>query len=64
MPRVVLVNPSLTTMGYSVITPRWLFVLGQATPVDLVGDPILIDEAISPFHPDLLRPDDLVGIGR
>jgi len=63
MPRVVLVNPSLTTMGYSVITPRWLFVLGQATPVDLVGDPILIDEAISPFDSAMLRPDDLVGIG-
>ncbi|MGB6546652.1 MAG: cobalamin-dependent protein, partial [Candidatus Acidiferrales bacterium] len=63
MPRVVLVNPSLTTMGYSVITPRWLFVLGQATPVDLVGDPILIDEAVVPFDPEILRPDDLVGVG-
>src|SRR5580698_7435506 len=63
MPRVVLVNPSLTTMGYSVITPRWLFVLGQATPVDLVGDPIIIDEAVVPFNPEMLRADDLVGIG-
>ena len=63
MPRVVLVNPSLTTMGYSLIAPRWLFVLGQATPVDLVGDPILIDEAIEPFNPEMLRPDDIVGIG-
>ncbi|PYS51559.1 MAG: radical SAM protein [Acidobacteria bacterium] len=63
MPKVVLVNPSLSTVGYSFITPRWLFVLAQATPVDLVGDPVLIDEAIERFDPDILNPGDIVGIG-
>ena len=42
MPKVILVNPSLSTVGYSFITPRWLYVLAQATPVDLVGDPVLV----------------------
>jgi radical SAM superfamily enzyme YgiQ (UPF0313 family) len=63
MPKVVLVNPSLSTVGYSFITPRWLYVLAQATPVDLVGDPVLIDEAIERFDPDILSPGDIVGIG-
>lgn len=58
MSRVILVNPALSTMGYSVITPRWLFVIAQATPRDLVGDPILIDEAIEKFDPGLVRPGD------
>ncbi len=34
MAKVMLVNPSMTAMGYSVITPRWLFVMAQATPVE------------------------------
>src|SRR5215831_4817416 len=38
MAKIILVNPAMTTVGYSVITPRWLFVLAQATPVGLVGD--------------------------
>ncbi len=63
MPKVILVNPSLSTVGYSVITPRWLYVMAQATPVDLVGDPILIDESIQRFNPDILSPGDIVGIG-
>jgi len=62
MPKVVLVNPSLSTVGYSFITPRWLFVLAQATPVDLVGDPVIVDEAIERFNPDILNPGDIVGI--
>src|SRR5437867_3759853 len=62
MAKVILVNPSNSTAGYSFITPRWLFVLAQATPVDLVGDPILIDEAIERFNPQSIRPGDIVGI--
>ena len=43
MKRVFLVNPALSKLGYSIITPRWLFVIARATPTDLVGDPILND---------------------
>src|SRR5215472_5912489 len=53
----------MTTLGYSVITPRWLFVNGQATPVELVGDPVLVDEAIQEFDPGMVHPGDIVGIG-
>lgn len=53
----------MTVMGYSIITPRWLFVMAQATPRDLVGDPVLVDEAIGEFNPDVVRPGDVVGIG-
>src|SRR5437868_2254176 len=63
MPKVVLVNPSLSTAGYSFITPRWLYVLAQATPVELVDDPILVDESIERFDPGILSPGDIVGIG-
>ena len=63
MPKVVLVNPSLSTAGYSFITPRWLYVLAQATPVELVGDPVIVDESIERFDPDILSPGDIVGIG-
>ena len=63
MPKVILVNPSMTTVGYSIITPRWLFVIGQATPTELVGDPVLIDEAIQEFDPSMVRRSDIVGIG-
>src|SRR5262244_2336471 len=62
MSRVILVNPSLSTVGYSFITPRWLYVMAQATPVDLVGDPILVDESIERFDPQILQPGDIVGI--
>lgn len=63
MARVILVNPSMSTVGYSIITPRWLYVIAQATPTDLVGDPILIDEAVREFEPHFVRPGDIVGIG-
>ena len=53
----------MTTVGYSIITPRWLFVIGQATPTELVGDPVLIDEAIQEFDPSMVRRSDIVGIG-
>ena len=63
MPKVILLNPSVTTMGYSAITPRWLFVIAEATPRDLVGDPVLVDEAIKPFDPGIVEQGDIVGIG-
>lgn len=63
MSRVILVNPANATVGYSVITPRWLFVIAGATPTDLVGDPIVIDEPVSPFNPEEIGPDDIVGVG-
>src|SRR5215813_3548782 len=62
MARAILVNPSNSTAGYSFITPRWLYVMAQATPVDLVGDPILVDESIEKFDSQILQPGDIVGI--
>jgi radical SAM superfamily enzyme YgiQ (UPF0313 family) len=62
MAKVILVNPSLSTVGYSFITPRWLYVMAQATPADLVGDPILVDEAIERFDPQTVEAGDIVGI--
>lgn len=63
MSKVFLVNPANATVGYSVITPRWLFVIAGATPTELVGDPIIIDEPITAFDPNQLRSGDIVGIG-
>src|SRR5439155_27145418 len=63
MPRAILINPAVTTMGYSVITPRWLFVIAQATPTDHVGNPVLIDEVVQKFDPEMVEPGDIVGIG-
>jgi len=50
-------------MGYSFITPRWLYVIAQATPSEIVGDPVLVDEVIEALDPSIIRPGDLVGIG-
>ncbi|HYW74333.1 MAG TPA: radical SAM protein [Pyrinomonadaceae bacterium] len=63
MGKVVLVNPANTTVGYSVITPRWLYVIAGATPTDLAGDPLIIDEPITPFDPEFIEPGDIVGVG-
>src|SRR4030095_15476317 len=63
MRKVVLVNPANTTVGYSVITPRWLYVIAGATPTELVGDPIVIDEPVAPFKPEAVRRGDIVGVG-
>src|SRR5213594_2315399 len=60
--RVYLVNPSHVSVGIAVITPRWLYVLAASTPSQW-GDPILCDETLEPFDADVLRPDDIVGIG-
>ena len=63
MRKVILVNPANATVGYSVITPRWLFVIAGATPTELVCDPIIIDEPVTPFNPDDVAPGDIVGVG-
>lgn len=63
MPKVILVNPSMSTLGYGIITPRWLFVMAQATPTGLVGDPVIIDETIETFNRNIVNPGDIVGIG-
>jgi radical SAM superfamily enzyme YgiQ (UPF0313 family) len=60
---VVLVNPAIVSAGYSFFTPRWLYVLAGATPVDLVGDPVLVDETLERFRPETVGPGDIVGIG-
>ena len=63
MPKVILVNPSSCTTGYSFITPRWLFVLAAATPSEITSEPVLVDETLERFNPDLVAPGDLE-IGR
>jgi radical SAM superfamily enzyme YgiQ (UPF0313 family) len=63
MNKVILVNPAMSTLGYSVITPRWLFVIAQATPTELAGEPVLIDESLEEFDPQRVNPGDIVGIG-
>lgn len=60
--RVHLVNPSETSFGIGVITPRWLFVLAAATPAQY-GDPIITDETLEPFDLAGVLPGDAVGIG-
>jgi radical SAM superfamily enzyme YgiQ (UPF0313 family) len=63
MSKVVLVNPSNSTVGFSFMTPRWAFVLAQATPTDLVEDLIIVDETLKSFDPKIVNPGDIVGIG-
>ncbi|HEY0796406.1 MAG TPA: radical SAM protein [Acidisarcina sp.] len=63
MGKVILVNPSMATLGYSIVTPRWMFVIAQATPHDLVGTPVLVDETIKAFDSSIISPGDIVGIG-
>src|SRR2546425_10207234 len=63
MSKVILVNPANATVGYSVITPRWLFVIAGATPTHLVGDPVIIDVPVTPFEAEDVAPGDVVGIG-
>lgn len=59
---VHLVNPSHASFGTAVITPRWLFVLAAATPASF-GEPILVDETLSPVDPERIQRGDVVGIG-
>ncbi|HSS19639.1 MAG TPA: radical SAM protein [Pyrinomonadaceae bacterium] len=63
MRKVVLVNPANASIGYSVITPRWLFVLAGATPTEFAGDPVLVDEPVAAFDPETVGPGDIVGVG-
>lgn len=62
MRKVILVNPSMATLGYSIVTPRWMFVIAQATPQDLVGTPVLVDETLKEFDSSIISPGDIVGI--
>ena len=57
---VHLVNPSHTSFGTAVITPRWLFVIAAATPASF-GKPILVDETLSRFDPLRIQPGDEIG---
>lgn len=59
---VHLVNPSHLSFGVGVITPRWLFVLGAATPPEY-GRPQIVDETLEPLDFDTVRAGDVVGIG-
>ena len=60
--RVHLVNPSDTSFGTAVITPRWLYVLAAATPTSF-GDPVICDETLEQLNPLSIDPGDVVGIG-
>ncbi len=59
---VHLVNPSHLSFGVGVITPRWLFVLGAATPT-AYGRPRIVDETLEPLDLDTVQTGDIVGIG-
>ncbi len=59
---VHLINPSHVSFGIGVITPRWLYVLAQATPRQF-GDPVITDETLEPLDPSILARGDIVGIG-
>ncbi len=59
---VHLVNPSHLSFGVGVITPRWLFVLGAATPA-AYGRPRIVDETLEPLDIDSVNAGDVVGIG-
>jgi hypothetical protein len=60
--RIHLVNPSDTSFGIGVITPRWLYVLAAATPAGY-GDPVITDETLEQIEPELIQRGDIVGIG-
>jgi len=60
--RVHLVNPSDTSFGTAVITPRWLYVLAAATPAQF-GDPVICDETLDHLDPLSIAQGDIVGIG-
>jgi len=60
--KVHLINPSHVSFGIGVITPRWLYVLAQATPARH-GEPVITDETLEPLDPGTIQPGDIVGIG-
>jgi len=57
-----LVNPSDTSFGTAVITPRWLYVLAGATSKSF-GDPQICDETLEHLDYERVQPGDVVGIG-
>ena len=59
--RIHLINPSHISFGMAVITPRWPYVLAEATPRHL-GDPLIVDETLAPFEPARIEAGDVVGI--
>jgi radical SAM superfamily enzyme YgiQ (UPF0313 family) len=59
---VHLINPSHLSFGIGVITPRWLYVLGAATPA-AYGRPQIVDETLEPLDLDRIQAGDVVGIG-
>lgn len=63
MSKVILVNPANASVGYSVITPRWLYVVAGATPTEFAGDPVIIDEPVKAFDANKVGPGDIVGVG-
>jgi radical SAM superfamily enzyme YgiQ (UPF0313 family) len=60
--KVHLVNPSHVSFGTAVITPRWLYVLAEATPREY-GDPVLVDETLESLDFETVQPGDVLGIG-
>ena len=60
--KIHLVNPSDSSFGVAVITPRWLFVLAAATP-PAFGDPELCDETLQQLDFERIHAGDVVGIG-
>ena len=60
--RIHLINPSDESFGIGVITPRWLYVLAEATPRRF-GDPVITDETLEPLDPREIASGDIVGIG-
>jgi radical SAM superfamily enzyme YgiQ (UPF0313 family) len=60
--RIHLINPSHVSFGVGVITPRWLYVLAQATPARF-GEPVITDETLEPLDPSIIGRGDIIGIG-
>ena len=60
--RIDLINPSHVSFGFGVITPRWLYVLAQATPTRF-GDPLITDETLEPLAASAIVCGDIVAIG-
>src|SRR6185312_15477155 len=60
--KVHIVNPSDSSFGIAVITPRWLYVIAAATP-SAFGDPELCDETLQQLDLNRIHPGDVVGVG-
>jgi len=59
---VHLINPSDSSFGTAVITPRWLYVLAAATPSSF-GEPRIVDETLETLAFETIQAGDVVGIG-